>query len=319
MNTIKFSSIYEPRTETHNVEIYKENTILLNNKEYKVDSHCGLMIYPSIHCNAKCSLCINKFDKSISSCIDINDNNEYMLKLENVFNILKPLNPSISICGGEPSISERTIPILNLVKKYDFVRRTLPTNGTGLLARYDNKPLLQHMLENGFINNINLSRMSHIEEENNKLMGIKLSNKEVKRIVTFCNTNHMSLRTSCVLQQKGINNLDDMLEYQKYFKNISVESQIFREQIKVSNIFKERNFVSALDIMNEIDNDNRFEFIRNLNGAYYSIDVYKYKDNLVKCYKEKFQKDIEMIRDFVFMPDGHLYIAKINKENELIF
>ena len=175
------------------------------------------------------------------------------------------------------------------------------------------------MLENDFINNINLSRMSHIEEVNNNIMGIDLSNKDVKTITRFCNTNHMSLRTSCVLHQKGINNLDSIIEYHKYFKNLGVESQIFREQIKVSDEYKRDCFVSALEIMEQINNDKRFEFIRSLDGAYYSVDVYRYEDNIVKCYKEKFKEDIDLIRDFVFMPNGQLYIAKTNKENELIF
>lgn len=318
MNTIKFSLADDIRTETHNVEIYDEKFLAINGTKRAVDSHCSIMIYPSTKCNAKCSFCMNNFDENIKSCIDIKDDSKYFSKLKESFEMLKHLNPTFQICGGEPTISHRMVPILKLVNEYGLKNRSFPTNGTGLLNTIENKLLLQHMLENNVINNINLSRMSCDDTKNKELMGINLTNKKIKTIATFCDVNNMSFRTSCVLMQNGIETLGDLLAYQKFYSDLNISSAIFREMIKVSGDYKNDNFISILDIMKTIENDTQFEFIRCLDGAYYSVDVYKYNNYIVKCYKEKFKEEQDLIRDFVFMPNGNLYIARWNKPNELL-
>lgn len=315
MNTIKFSDIYEPRTETHNVEIYGKNTLEINNNTYIVDSHSQIMIYPTIKCNADCDFCLNKFDKSLCQCKENLTEEQYMNKLDNVFKTLKELKLYISICGGEPSLSPLTVKILKLAKKYSINHRIFATNGSGLLKRYDNKPLLQHMKENNAINNINISKASFDDTVNYNIMKYNLPNDDLKTISTFCNTNNMSARMSCILHKKGISNLEQIINYHEKAKQLGFKSEIFREQIKVDNDFKENNFVEIQPIMLKISEDERFSFIRSLDGAYYNVKVYRYKDNIVKCYEEKFKAETEFIRDFVFLPDGGLYIAQQHKDD----
>ena len=52
---------------------------------------------------------------------------------------------------------------------------------------------------------------------------------------------------------------------------------------------------------------------------YYVVKVYQYKDRLVKCYQEKKVNKInkDIIREFVFYPDGNLD-GGWNKQNNII-
>ncbi|TYQ16936.1 UNVERIFIED_CONTAM: MoaA/NifB/PqqE/SkfB family radical SAM enzyme [Acetivibrio alkalicellulosi] len=316
MNTIKFSDGYSLKTETHNVEIYDSQYIEVNGKSRLVDSHCSIMIYPSLYCNAKCAFCINHFDENIKSCKEIEDDNLYFLKLREALKLLKHLKPTVHICGGEPTISHRILSIMGIVKEFGLLNRSFPTNGTGLLKRYEGKLLLQHMLENGLTNNINLSRSSHIDKNNQKLMGICFTNKDIETVATFCNVNHMSFRISCVLHKFGIDSLEDLISFHEYYRKLNIKSTIFREMVKVPKVNRKEKFVDIEPIMNQLDSDSRFEKIRTMQGEYYLVNVYRYKESIVKCYREKFKDDRELIRDFVFMPDGEVYIARNNKPNE---
>lgn len=316
MNTIKFTSVYEPRTETHDVEIYNNKEIIINNKKYLVDSHSQIMLYPTIKCNADCDFCLNKYDKTLCKCNKTLNDIEYIDRLIKVFTILKPLNPFISICGGEPSLNNLTIDILNLSKQYNINHRIFATNGVGLLNKYNNKILLQHMKENGAINNINISKASFNESDNFNIMKYNISNSQLKTISTFCNINNMSARLSCLLHSNGVNDLNNILAYHNVSKSLGFKSEIFREQIKTN---EKDIFVDILPIMEEIKNNSDFKYIRTLDGHYYKVDVFRYQDNIVKCYKEKYKKkDTPFIRDFVFLPDGHLYIAKQNENDKFI-
>lgn len=316
MNTIKFSDAFSMKTETHNVEIFDSKFIEVSGKKRPVDSHCSIMIYPSVFCNAKCSFCINHFDENIKNSIDTEDDRIYFSKLREAFEILKPLHPTVHICGGEPTISGRIVPIMKMVKEYGLINRSFPTNGTGLLNRYDGKLILQHMLENGLISNINLSRASDIDEENMKLMGINFPDKDIETAATFCNVNHMSFRVSCVLHKSGIASLSDIIRFHEHYGKLNIKYTIFREMVKIPEQYKNESFVDIKPIIAKLSENQKFKKIRSMEGQYYLVDVYRYNDSVVKCYSEKFANDQELIRDFVFMPNGELYVARFNKPNE---
>lgn len=318
MNTIKYSHIYDIKTETHDVEFYKHFILEINGNDYEVDNHASLMIYPTISCNGKCQFCINKYDNNFKKMIDCNIN-YYFKKLNKIFQIFKDVKPAITICGGEPTISDYTIEIMKLVNKFGFPVRTFPTNGTGLLNNDTGKPFIQYMYEYGFNKNINLSIQHFDKEKNKQIMGFCLDDNAIRRIGFFSKVNRLELRTSCNLLKNGIKNLYDIENYLKYFSEFNITSAIFRELIKVDNKYCENNFVDIETIVEEIERNKNYSFIRKMNGAYYNVFVYRFDNYLVKVYKEKFQKDVEYIRDFIFGSDGHLYMSNVNDDNKLIY
>ena len=112
MNTIKFSSIYEMKKETNNVEIYSIN----KNKNFNYYSNAHMNIYVTKKCNGKCFFCMNKYEKRFRNCIELDDK-DYFNNLEKVLINIKNINPRISITGGEPTKSNRIVNLLRLIKK----------------------------------------------------------------------------------------------------------------------------------------------------------------------------------------------------------
>lgn len=322
MNTIKFSSIYDLKKETNNVEVYDIKKIKINGKEYKYYSNAQTSLYVTKKCNGNCTFCMNKYEKRYCDAFELDDDN-YFKALNNALDNLKKIDTPITITGGEPTKSSRLVKVLRLLKEKGFRLRTFATNGTGLLDRYEDKIILFHMLENNVTNNINISRMSVDDEVNRKLMKLEQSNELIRRVFAFCKINNMDMRLSCNLQKCGVKDLEDILEYNDYYEKMGVDTIIFRELIPLTNASKEYNdnLIKIDKIFDSIKNDSRFKYIKTLDGMYYKVYIYRYKDKLVKCYQEKGDlcknQDDDIIREFVFYPDGNLD-SGWNKENGII-
>ncbi len=322
MNTIKFSSIYDLKKETNNVEIYDIKKIKINGKDYKCYSNAQMSLYVTKKCNANCKFCINKYEERYRNALELDDDN-YFKSLNNVLDCLKSVNPKITITGGEPTKSNRLVNILRLLKEKGFKLRTFSTNATGLLDRFEGKTILSHMISNNAINNINISRMSIDDEINKKLMNVNQSNELIKSVFTFGKVNNMDMRLSCYLQKDGVNDLDSILEYNDFYERIGVETIIFRELVSLKNASHEYNdsIIKIDKIFEDIKNDPRFKYIKTENGMYYKVNIYRYKDKLVKCYQEKSglgnKPSDDIIREFVFYPDGNLD-SGWNKKNGII-
>lgn len=318
MNTIKFSSSYELRKETNNVEIFDIKDITLDNNSYKYYSNAQISIYVTKKCNGKCPFCMNNYEDRYCKSKELNDQ-DYLYNLDRVLDKFKDIKPYLTLTGGEPTKDRKLVPILKLIKDKGFKTRTFATNGTGLFDRYEDKTIITHLLENGVINNINVSRMVIDEVENEKIMGIKLSNNEIKRIFTYGRINNMDIRLSCNLQKYGVKNLNDIINYIDFYNNIGVETVMFRELIPFGDETYKKNIVSIKPIFKEIKNNKQFKYLRTLEGMYYTVKVYRYKDKLVKCYQEKKikKKDNQIIREFVFYPDGNLD-GGWNKKNNIL-
>ena len=83
-----------------------EREIILNKKVYK---NFNVSIFIDDICNADCKFCVAQLRYAHRSMlykkIHIRNKREYLRRLEEVLKIVRPLNPSVSITGGEPTIS----------------------------------------------------------------------------------------------------------------------------------------------------------------------------------------------------------------------
>ena len=135
MQTIKFQNMREKRQELFNVDNYTFNKFMFDSGERNVYSNVNLSIFVDDYCNADCDFCVaqlrfeNRGQMYKKSKIDSLE--EYMVRLDQVFKRIRPLNPSISITGGEPTWSDKLPFILDLINEYGFRKRTLTTNGSG--------------------------------------------------------------------------------------------------------------------------------------------------------------------------------------------
>ena len=340
MNTLKFQPIREKRQECYNLEDYSFNNFNFEGKEKKVYSNVNLSIFTDDYCNANCKFCVAQLRFENKGMMykksKIVSDEEYFKRLEYVLDYLKPLNPSVSITGGEPTKSKRLIHILELIEKYGYRKRTLTTNGSGLFDVVNGKTILQHITDNHF-QHLNISKAHYNEEINKRIMQYEkgyCSNEDIEKIAIFAKANNLRPRMSCLLLKEGISTKEGMIEYLNFFQSIGIDNVIFRETMdydedNMSNKEKmeylEKNKVKLNDIWTTIDGDERFTPIRQLLGYYYYVEVYKFQNvdmvsesaNLVKLYEQK-EKAKDTVFEMIFHPNGKLNGSWVDNEDILL-
>lgn len=306
MNTIKFTPIQDMRKETSNVEIFSIKEIDIEQKKRKYFSDAQISLYVTKACNAHCPYCMNQFEKRCLFSKELCDQDYYKM-LDYYLDFFKEIKPWITITGGEPTISKRLIPTLEKIKEKGFKIRTFSTNGSHLLDKIGEKTVLQYMLENHVLNNVNLSRMAIDDEENSRIMRIATkdsNNVYLRKIATFANTNAIEMRLSCNLLKEGVHDLNGILQFKDFYNQLGIQTIMFRELIPLP--YDQDYGIDIASIFEEIEQHKDFQFIKLMEGLYYTVKVYRYKDYLVKCYQEKENVDKDVIREFVIYPDGKL-------------
>lgn len=171
-------------------------------------------------------------DKIVEIAVSkIASDDEYLSRLDDILNRLRPLNPSISITGGEPTKSRRLVPILRLIEKYGYRKRTLTTNGSGLFDIVEGKSILQHITDNHF-QHLNINKAHFDEEINKHIMQYEngyCSNDDIARIAIFAKANNLRPRMSCLLLKEGINDMNGIIRYLDYYNSLYIDNVIFRE------------------------------------------------------------------------------------------
>ena len=340
MKTLKFQPLREKRQELYNIEDYTLLDFDFEGKKKKVYSNVNLSIFLDDYCNADCRFCVAQLRFENKGMMykkeKISSDEEYFRRLDYVLNYLKPLNPSVSITGGEPSKSHRLPEVLRLINKYNYRKRTITTNGSGLLDNMDGKTVIQHIIDNKF-QHLNISKAHYDEDVNKSFMRYETgycSNEMLETIIAYSKANHLRPRMSCILLKSGISSLDEMIQYMEFYQRMGLDNVIFRELMdydkeSMSNPEKMQycidNKVYLNDIWKVIDNDSRFTPIRNLLGYYYYVEIYKYQNidmcsegaNLVKLYDEK-EKHADVVYEMVFHPNGNLNGSWVDNEDILL-
>ena len=279
MNTIKFAPYNDFITEQHNVEIAGFENHQINGKDYKFYNPCNLNVFIHNKCQNDCDFCINK--KNDRTDVPYND---YMEYLELALIVLQKVHLEATITGGEPTLDpHRMIETIRLLKKYGISERTVSTTGIGLLSKYEDKSVLQHLIENDYVHNISVSRMSMNDDENNKILcGKNIDNNTLKDIAWFSKVNGVQLRTSTNVLKGYVDNLDKILEFVDFQYSNGIYSCLFREVIG-------EHYYCITPIVDALKKNKQFEYIKTINAKFYNIDVFLYtaKTNqqyIVKCY-----------------------------------
>ena len=305
MNTIKFSPINMGRMETSNVEDYNVIEREFNKKKYYCYEDAQISLYVTKRCNASCKFCMNFFEDRFLKCKELEDD-LYFSKVSKYLDIFKDNKPWITITGGEPTRSKRLNKLLKIIKDKGYKIRTFSTNGSGLLDIVDGEVVIKTLLDNNVFNNISISRMATDDKENSHLMNISVddsNNSKLEKIAMIGNNYDMEMRISCNLMKNGVSSLDDMLKFKEFYNNVGFKAVMFRELVHNT---LDSAFVDMKKIVEEIRHNKDFVLLKVLKGHYYTVEVYRYKDEVVKCYLENDVLDKDIIREFVIYPDGKL-------------
>lgn len=334
------TSLRYDRQKDYNIYDYDLVDYTFSKGKRKVYKNLNFSIFVDDYCNADCKFCVAQLryqhKKMMYEKSHIEDKDKYLERLEDVLKIVRPLNPSVSITGGEPSISPLLIDILKLVDKYDFRKRTITTNGSGLLLTRDNDTVLNHLINLGW-NYVNISRTHYLDDMNTKIMQYN-SNEEycnmdmMKEILSVTNKSALHHRISCLLLKEGIGSVDEIKRYLDAYGKIGADNFIFREIMEYDknsiNTLKMKycndNKVFLNDIWEAIKKHPEFEPYLNLLGYYYYVEIYHYKGmtvaseaaNLNQQYAEK-ERHPEVVYEMIFHNNGNLCGSWIEEEEVL--
>jgi molybdenum cofactor biosynthesis enzyme MoaA len=265
-------------------------------KSATVYANANLSIYSAQACNARCAFCVEELrpasrgialdrQKTIES-----DDTRYFSAMQSVLDALRPLNPSVSVTGGEPSQDARLPRILRTLQAHGARKRTVTTNGSGLLEASEGRPLIDWMAATG-VAHLNISRAHWNDRINAKLMryrdsGASPDENALREIVTRARRGGTRVRLSCVLVTNAVDDAADVIAYLDFAGRLGVDNVIFRQlmltdpsttQANFVTKFSERCRVAMTPLLAELAQRADFTFQRQVMGYYYYVEVWQYR------------------------------------------
>jgi molybdenum cofactor biosynthesis enzyme MoaA len=260
----------------------------------RVYANANLSVYSAQGCNARCPFCVEELrpasrgtELALQKTVEIDDR-LYFERLDRALEALRPLDPSVSVTGGEPSLDPRLPAILRLLAGHRARKRTLTTNGTGLLHVREGRSVIDWITRSG-VRHLNISRAHPDQDANARLMVLRdgLTVEQLRRVVEAARAGGTRVRLSCVLVRGSIDDFDGVLRYLDFAAELGADNVIFRQLMKTDPATAAENFVVRFSdarrvrlepILDEIGGDGRFVFRRQIIGYYYYVEVWRYGD-----------------------------------------
>ena len=254
--------------------------------------------------------------------VESNDQ-RFFFYLEEVLDAVRCLNPSVSVTGGEPSKDPRLPRILRVLRAWDGRKRTVTTNGSGLLDRREGERVIDWICGSG-VEHLNISRAHPDNERNAGIMRYRdsLNIEGLREVVRTTRDSGTRIRLSCVLLKNAIHSLEDVLTYLDFAARLGVENVIFRQLMKTdprsvvpSDVvrYSNRQRAHLEPLLDRIGEDVRFQFQRQVMGYYYYVEVWKY-ENMDVVFEEADLAQLErtkktlpgVVQELVFHPNAKL-------------
>jgi GTP 3',8-cyclase len=278
----------------HNSTARRTVRLDLWGRAVEVYANANLSVYSAQTCNAKCPFCVEELrpasrglelsrQKTIES-----DDGRYFAGLEAALAALRPMNPSVSVTGGEPSKDPRLPRILRTLERHDARKRTLTTNGSGLLDVREGLRNIDWITATG-VRHLNISRAHPDHDRNAELMrldeGLRL--RDLEEVIRAASRGGTRVRLSCVLLTEETDSIEDIVRYIDFARSIGVDNVIFRQLMKTDPRTVEANFVVRYSdkkrvqlepLLDALSQDPRFTFRHQIMGYYYYVEVWNYGD-----------------------------------------
>lgn len=254
--------------------------------------NANLSVYSAQPCNARCPFCVEELrpasrgtELSTQKTLE-QDDDRYFAALEEVLSSLRWLNPSVSVTGGEPSLDPRLPTILQLLQTHQTRKRTLTTNGSGLLLPRAGRAVLDHVIETG-IAHLNISIAHPNPTTNARIMQLPdtLSLPALKEIVARAREGGVRVRLSCVLLRDACAGVPDLHSYLAFASSLGVDNVIFRQLMQVDATrvlanavtrYSDKQRVLLEPILDALSQEASFVFQRQVMGYYYYVEVWRY-------------------------------------------
>lgn len=169
---------------------------------WQVSSGVNLYIDISTACNASCKFCI-------APIVGRKDQDTFFDGAVYALDLMQEIDGTVQIVGGEPMISSRLRPLLNLLQKRTIRRSVLNTNG----SRLTNRNIVE-IAEAG-IRHLNISRHHHDESRNQEIMLIRpmVTNRDIHAAIAQSIANDIAVRAQCNLISGFVDSIDEIDRY----------------------------------------------------------------------------------------------------------
>jgi hypothetical protein len=268
----------------------------------RVYANANLSLYSGQPCEGGCPFCVEELrpasrglrladsrhvgDAREAGSAEVEDE-RYFAALEEVLRTLEPLDPSVSITGGEPTKDPRLPRILRALAAHGARKRTLTTNGSGLLDTREGRLVVDWIGATG-VSHLNVSRALPSDEANGRVMNVpsQLSAEELREVVRRARLAGTRVRLSCVLIQGGVSDLDGLFAYLDFARSLGVDNVVFRQLMKTdSATHLDGPVVRASDslrvelepLLDQVSADPSFTFQRQVLGYYYYVEVWSHR------------------------------------------
>jgi cyclic pyranopterin phosphate synthase len=295
----------------------------------QIYANANFSIYSAQACNARCRFCVEELrpasrGRALAHQRTVEtDEGRYFAALEASLDALRPLGPTISITGGEPSKDPRLPQILALCRRFASKRRSLTTNGSGLLDVRQGRPVIEHIVDAG-VEHLNISRAHPDHEHNARLMVFRegLALEQLREVVATAAAGGCRVRLSCVLVERAIDSLAGIRAYLDFAASIGVDNVIFRQLMHVDRETVADNFVVKFSdrrrtrlepLLDQISADPQFEFCKQIVGYYYYVEVWR-REGIDVVFEEANLAQLErakrampgVIHELIFHPNAKL-------------
>ena len=294
-----------------------------------VYANANLSIYSAQACNARCAFCVEEL-RPASRGIALDrqktveaDDARYFAALDATLEALRPLDPSVSVTGGEPSQDPRLPRILRTLERYGARKRTVTTNGSGLLDTREGRPLIDWITATG-VAHLNVSRAHWNDRVNAKLMRYRASPDAAAlgEIVRRASDAGTRVRLSCVLVANAVDDMDGVRAYLEFAARVGVDNVIFRQLMKIDHETATENFVTRFSDRRRVDMgpllaaisaDPTFTFQHQVMGYYYYVEVWRHRGidvvfegaDLARLERTKTTMP-DIIQELIFHPNARL-------------
>lgn len=313
-------------------------------KSWSVYDNANFSIHITDKCNADCAFCIAHLrylnDGNTYVKPELESFDKYLATLDKALKAVSAVSPSISITGGEPTVSPKIGQIIDVLIANNVRKKTITTNASGLHYKLDGGKTVFEKLVDYELDYLNISR-AHWDEDKNALlmtMNKKLaSNGFLKEIFQEARKAGLKTRLSCALLKDGVNSLETILKYTQWAQEIGADAVIFRQLMKFNEskvlpgripIFCKEQELDLVPLWEEMDASKKFILQHQVLGYYYYVEVRTFDGfpvvtesadlNLIPVQLDRFSTQLKapVAFELVYHPNGNLCAGW--NENELV-
>lgn len=276
----------------------------INGRKWFAHPNINMYVDTTGICNGNCDFCIAKtnFTRSDSS------RDAFMRGLEKAIKFTKHINPSVQIVGGEPTISSKIYPILDLVDKSRMRNPVIGTNGTGLNER------LVERINSSSVQHINLSRHHYNEDLNHDIMHLKPYSSNETFWGNLRNINpRIDVRLQCNLIGGYIDSYDKVMNFIEWSRDHGIKNLAFAQltPLPKEDMYRQEiiDYVSKRQVdVNSIiecaETNSHFVFEKYRGGVACYYEVWRYKGDTTVLFKFSDNKYLSMAdRKERYLPD----------------